>query len=116
MELVAEGIISRDSAHRAYKETLEIVLDDVEILLDNISGKVVISSDHGEMFGEGPYPLLGDLFEHYRNPKTMELCKVPWFVIDEAGKRRNIVAETYKDSIDIDGQEIEDQLEALGYK
>jgi hypothetical protein len=116
MELVAEEVIPKDSARKAYQETLEIVLDDVEGLLDSITGKVVISSDHGEMFGESPYPILGELFEHYRNPKTIELCRVPWFVPNQRTKRRRVIPETHEDTMSVDNQDIEKQLEALGYK
>jgi hypothetical protein len=77
MELVAEGIISEQMARKAYRETLKVVLDEVDDMLSSIDGKIVVTSDHGEMFGEKPYMLLGNLYEHYRNPKTTQLCKVP---------------------------------------
>jgi hypothetical protein len=77
MELVAEGIISEQMARKAYRETLKVVLDEVDDMLSSIDGNIVVTSDHGEMFGEKPYMLLGNLYEHYRNPKTTQLCKVP---------------------------------------
>ncbi|QCS42021.1 hypothetical protein [Natrinema versiforme] len=117
MELVATGEISEEAAREAYRETLEIVLEDVDTLLKNIAGKVVISSDHGEMFGERPYLLLGKLYEHYRNPKTVELCKVPWLIVERGSKRRNITVESRTEATSaIDTSELEEQLEALGYK
>ncbi|MHA2248677.1 MAG: hypothetical protein ACXADY_27275 [Candidatus Hodarchaeales archaeon] len=36
----------------AYDKTLELVLDKVEFLLPQLKGKTVISSDHGNAFGE----------------------------------------------------------------
>ena len=117
MQLVASGKIPEEKARRAYRETLEIALDEVSSLLDYVNGKAVISADHGEMFGEQPYPLLGKLYEHYRNPRTVELCKVPWFVVDSRDNRR----ETYQEenthnTTDVDRDTLSDQLEALGYK
>ena len=117
MELVAEGTISIKSAHTAYRETLEIVLTEVESLLDTISGKVVISADHGEHFGEQPYPVLGQLYEHYQNPRTVELCKVPWFVVDTDMDRREINTEESTESVTpVSEETVEEQLQALGYR
>ncbi len=120
MELVADGKIDEKRAHLAYRETLQIVLSEVTDLLEDVSGKVVISSDHGEMFGEDPYPFLGKLYEHYKNPKTIELCKVPWLVVENNHDRREInkksIDESKQSSSTISSSEIEEQLEALGYK
>lgn len=117
MELVASGEIPEEKAHRAYRETLEIVLDEVSSLLEQVDGKVVISADHGEMFGEQPYPVLGRLYEHYQNPKTKELCKVPWFTVDSQDRRRKIHSgNNTRDTDGVDDNMIDEQLEALGYK
>ncbi|MFY4816443.1 hypothetical protein ACOJIV_27775, partial [Haloarcula sp. AONF1] len=117
MELVASGDIPKEDAHRAYRETLKIVLDEVSSLLEQVDGKVVISADHGEMFGERPYPVLGELYEHYQNPRTKELCKVPWFVVNSQSPRREIFSgKNTQDNDSIDDKTLDDQLEALGYK
>ena len=117
MELVASGKISEENARCAYRETLEIVLDEVSSLLEEIDGKVVISADHGEMFGEQPYHLLGNLYEHYRNPRTKELCKVPWFIPESYGDRRTVYSNKEQQSRNsVRDDTLNDQLEALGYK
>lgn len=117
MELVAQGDIAAETARQAYRETLEIALTEVETLLQEIDGKVVVSSDHGEMFGESPYPFLGRLYEHYQNPKTTQLCKVPWFVADTTTDRRNIADESGSETqTRVDDTAIQEQLEALGYR
>ncbi|MDV7349647.1 hypothetical protein R3751_07640 [Halorubrum distributum] len=117
MELVASGEIPEEEARRAYRETLEIVLDEVSSLLVQVDGKVVISADHGEMFGEQPYPVIGKLYEHYQNPRTKELCKVPWFVVDSQGSRRKVHSGNSTQVADgVDDDVLSDQLEALGYK
>jgi hypothetical protein len=119
MQLVADGIVSKQKARKAYQETLEMALDEVNTLIHNISGKVVISSDHGEMFGERPYRFVGPLYEHYKNPKTTYLCKVPWFIVDLDNERRDICNEDKNKQNEAafdDDQKIEKQLEALGYK
>jgi len=117
MELVASGKIPEEEARRAYRETIEIVLDEVSSLLVQVDGKVVISADHGEMFGEQPYPILGKLYEHYQNPRTKELCKVPWLVVDsQAGRRKIHSGNSTHDADSVDDDMLSDQLEALGYK
>lgn len=115
MELVANGDIHKNIARRAYRESLEIVLNEVEKLLNDIDGKVVISSDHGEMFGEAPYRLMGRLYEHYNNPKTIELCKIPWFTVSNHSERREITEGDTKRA-ELETDELDNQLEALGYK
>ncbi|NUB93231.1 hypothetical protein HT576_19690 [Haloterrigena sp. SYSU A121-1] len=114
---IRTGEINEEFARKAYRETLQIALDDVRELINSIDGKVVISSDHGEMFGEKPYRLLPELYEHFNNPKAVELCKVPWLTVDANDTRRTIEAGSDPHDIDpVDHNTIEDQLEALGYK
>lgn len=50
--------VTVDEVWRAYDENLDMVFDYVDQLLTNVSGKVVISADHGNMVGErhGPVP------------------------------------------------------------
>ena len=114
MSAVADGRISPELARKAYRENLRIVLDEVSGLFNKLEGKTVITADHGEMFGENPYPLLGSLYEHFHHPCTLELCKVPWFVID-TGDRRRIDAEAPENIDRVEDMEAEKQLEALGY-
>jgi len=118
MSLVSADEISEEVAYKAYEETLQIVLEEVNVLLEEITGKVVISSDHGEMFGEKPYLLLPKLYEHFRNPRTIELCKVPWLIVETTDTRRKITSENKinGEKADLDYTNIEKQLEALGYK
>jgi len=117
MELVADGTVATERAREAYRETLEIALEEAESLVEVVSGRVVVSADHGEHFGESPYPLLGPLYEHYQNPRTVELCKVPWFVMDAGGDRRKIKSESPRDrESSVSEKAVEDQLEALGYR
>jgi len=116
MEAVANNQISIEKARRAYRETLNIVLQEVERLLKHLVGKTVISSDHGEMFGEQPYPFLGSLYEHYRHPRTVQLCRVPWHTVEEYETRKKIVPEPPAADTDVPEKVIDEQLESLGYK
>jgi hypothetical protein len=107
-ELLEEGRGSRDEVYEAYKETLRWVLDNVEELLENIDAeKVVITSDHGEAFGE---------WKAYGHPEGFPhpvVRKVPWVetsATDEHTREPDIEADSSVET------EIEQHLEDLGYR
>lgn len=103
-----------EEVRKAYRENLQLVIDEVKDLLDQIDGKTVITADHGEMLGEriGPFRYFGHFDGVYRD----ELVKVPWQTI-ESGERRTIIEEEpINEGGAIDDNEIEEQLQALGYK
>jgi len=116
MELVARGVISTTIARRAYRETLAIVLKELMSWVGEVEGKVVISADHGEHFGEKPYNILGPLYEHYGNPRTVELCKVPWFIPDSSENYREIATGEPNEEPVMISKAVNNQLEALGYR
>jgi hypothetical protein len=116
MELVSKGVISTATARQAYRETLAIVLEEVKSLAEVVDGKVVVSADHGEHFGEKPYNILPPLYEHYRNPRTVELCKVPWFTLDSSENRRGVLTGEPDEEPIINSKAVDNQLGALGYR
>lgn len=62
---------------QAYDDNLRLVLDAVDDLLPHLEGKIVITADHGELFGT--YGLI-------RHPKDVflkTLYEVPWLVIED---------------------------------
>jgi hypothetical protein len=73
-QLIMKGHISRPKAMKAYMDNLRLVLNNALRLADNIDGRVVITSDHGELFGE--YGL-------YAHPdvRVPELAWVPWIEV-----------------------------------
>ena len=101
-----------DQAWKSYLADLRYVLDDVELLLKNIDAeRVVISSDHGEAFGEyGVYGHpIGSLHPHVRT--------VPWAVTTATDERTH-TPETLRpsESEEASNQDVDETLEALGYK
>jgi len=107
-ELLEEGRASRDDVYEAYKETLRWVLDDVEDLLENIDAeKVVITSDHGEAFGE---------WKAYGHPEGFPhpvVRKVPWVETTATDKHTRGPDLDVESSAETD---IEQHLEDLGYR
>jgi hypothetical protein len=103
------GVITPDELIEVYTENLEIILEYIQKLVDEVDGKTVITSDHGEM--------LRWKIGHGREIYTEELRKVPWLVLpDDDGNRREITAETPSGSQEVVDSEIDNQLRALGYK
>lgn len=101
---------------QAYCENVDIILDEVTELIDNISGRVVVSADHGEMLGERLYPVPIRGFEHPESIYTNELIKVPWLIIeDETNGRRETESEPPVSSGNIASEAAKNRLEKLGY-
>jgi hypothetical protein len=72
---------------KIYKENLEIVLEYVEKLLETMPGTTIVTSDHGEAFGERIFPFLPfKLFGHHRRFKIPILMNIPWLVIESPDK------------------------------
>jgi hypothetical protein len=107
-ELLEEGNASKEEVYIAYKETLRWVLDDVEELLQNVNaGKAVITSDHGEAFGE---------WKAYGHPEGFPhpaVKKVPWVETTATDQRTREPQFDTERSVETD---IEQHLEDLGYR
>ena len=107
-ELLEEGSASREEVYKAYIETLRWVLDDVEELLENIDAeKVIITSDHGEAFGE---------WKAYGHPEGFPhpaVRKVPWVETTASDEHTRDPDLSTSSSIKTD---VEDHLRDLGYR
>lgn len=69
------GCCAKEEMWEAYKSNLEYVLLEVKKILRYLRGKVVITSDHGNCFGEY------GIYEHVPGLRIEELVKVPWVEI-----------------------------------
>lgn len=99
---------------RAYVENLEIVLNHVEQLMDVLSGKTVVSADHGELLGER-WPTMP--FKQYGHHGILvdELLEVPWF-ISSFDERKEVIAEPPDSDLSTTTErDLEAHLEHLGY-
>jgi hypothetical protein len=113
-QVASKGLITQSEAQNAYAETVQHVLDHVDNLLDVLTGKSVITADHGQMLGERLTPITPRVYGHPHNLHTSELCVVPWFEPPFESRR-----ETYpEDPVGYetaDKEEVTEQLQALGY-
>lgn len=113
-EKLRNGTVGQNSVWTAYRENLELALREVDILVDQLDGRIVITSDHGNMLGERAWPIPVRLYGHPLEIYTEELVKVPWFVIENRS-RRNIEAESPEPISNDMKSDISDRLRDLGY-
>lgn len=74
---IAMRTLGKKKLRQAYKANLELVLEQVAVLIKNLSGRIVVTSDHGELLGE---------HRCYSHPKGWTepiLVDVPWLVIEK---------------------------------
>ncbi|MDX1747889.1 MAG: hypothetical protein R3324_18300, partial [Halobacteriales archaeon] len=84
--------VSRDRVWEAYRSNLDRAMPHIESLLENLTGKVVVTADHGNMVGERARPIPIREWGHPPGVYTPELVTVPWLEY-EAGPRKSIHAE-----------------------
>ena len=94
-EVIEEGHIDLEFIKRAYRDNLRLVLNEVKKLVQNLEGKIVITSDHGECFGEK------FVIEHPTGIYIKELVEVPWLIVEkpkriETFEKREIKNVVYK--------------------
>ena len=97
---------------RAYEENLRIVLKEINQFVRYISGKIIITSDHGEFLGEQ------STYSHFPGSKKTILKNIPWFILEKESAED--IPQTIFDRMKDDNEAnknttIEDRLKALGY-
>lgn len=104
---------SPEALRAAYRRNLVVALPAVRTLLETVPGRTVVTSDHGNMFGERAFPVPIREWGHPPGIYTEPLVKVPWLVSD--GERKEIeAAPANKRGVDASGN-AEERLQALGY-
>lgn len=101
------GEVSRRDVWEAYRDTLELVLDDVALLRENLDAdRLVLSSDHGNALGEW------GMYGHPNGFLHSSVKRVPWVTTAATDGR------THEPSTEVhEGPEssVEDRLSDLGY-
>jgi hypothetical protein len=72
-----QGKIPIKKAWLAYKDNLRIVMSEVDNLVKKLHGRVIVSADHGNHFGE--YRLFG----HFEGIRSEQLVKIPWMILKD---------------------------------
>jgi hypothetical protein len=118
--LLDQGKLNVNQVWSAYKQNLRIVLSYVEKLIPGLKGKTVITSDHGDLFGERigllfPFKISG----HRKNFHVKQLVKVPWLIVNNEHKRIEMSTKNMKEKKNNslqDEEKIRDRLRKLGYE
>jgi arylsulfatase A-like enzyme len=100
------GEVSKERVWNAYRENLRYVLADVELLLENVDAEtVVITSDHGNAFGEW------GIYGHPNGSLHPAVKHVPWAVTNAADTGE------YDPDVERESSEasVEERLDGLGY-
>ena len=107
--------VEPDRVRRAYEHNLDLVLDALEPLLSTVQGKIIVTSDHGNMFGERARPVPVREWGHPPGIYTEQLVRVPWLVY-ESGPRRTIEDDDAESTgADVGSEAVDDRLRDLGY-
>jgi len=117
-ELIKNKFISKEEIIEIYRENLEIVLEQVELLLPHLQGKTVVTSDHGESFGGRGFPFPVKIYGHPCGTFCWDLIKVPWFEIYKGARktiRRAQRAKIEEKTSELNNEELKSKLRALGY-
>jgi hypothetical protein len=106
--------VDRSVVWDAYFENTEIAINYAEEIVSEADGNVVLSADHGNLFGEILLPIPIREYGHPRGVRSTELNRVPWFVVD-GSERRKTYSEAPVSQSHNRIEEIDSKLEALGY-
>jgi hypothetical protein len=102
----------KERVWNAYRENLELTLPAIEDILDDLQGKTVVTSDHGNVFGRlSEWKVVGHPVGRHIKP----LIKVPWLIHENGGRKNIQKGQVGSKSADIDEPEIKDRLADLGY-
>jgi hypothetical protein len=111
-ELLSAGSVSMEEMRTAYEENLELVLEEVTGLVDELNGKTIVTSDHGNLFGERVSPLPIRLYGHPPNVPAENLIQVPLvelpfesFGADLPAERRALDVVRVEAGVDVDHAE-----------
>jgi len=112
--MVGDVDLDQEYLWEAYAENLRLSLPHVQELTNRLYGKTVVTSDHGNMFGERSSPIPYREWGHPEGIWTDELVKVPWLEVENVS-RKEIVAEPPAESSSDNELNVKDRLESLGY-
>lgn len=107
--------LTRDELWSSYVRNLEYVLEHIAELLEELSGKIVITSDHGNYVGERASPIPIREYGHPRGLYDNPVVQVPWFEYTH-GERREIISESGRPTpSDGNTEVVTERLQDLGY-
>jgi hypothetical protein len=111
--LLRRGEVSAERVRSAYEANLRYAIESVETLVANLDGRVAVTADHGNLFGEW------GLYGHPMHTPVPSLLAVPWVEMTAADGRTVDPELAPPESLPVsrvyDAESDESRLEALGY-
>ena len=104
------GLYDRDRVWEDYGRNLLRGLDEVETILRNVTGTVVVTSDHGNAIGEW------GIFGHPANVPVPAVKRVPWAVATGHGRDEYVTSDDDEIATGLGEQDLNEHLRALGYR
>lgn len=104
-----------DQIWEAFVENLELAIPHVERIWESVSGKVVVSADHGNMMGERMYPIPAKMWGHPPKIDHPVLTEVPWLEMPYEERRTTTSDQPVAETRQMNESEVENRLHALGY-
>lgn len=111
--------VGKKALRKAYRENLTAALEQVAVLVENLSGRIVVTSDHGELLGERL------CYAHPCGSRNPILITVPWLVIEKKVGSEKPIAHAAEPAAGKNApgrqpsqnseKEIAEKLQALGY-
>lgn len=118
-QLAETGDVSVDDIATAFDENLEVAFEEVAPLVEELDGKTVVTSDHGNILDEPAFDRISFDHRQFGHPlhcTASELVDVPWLVCPFDGRRSVVAEEPTTERDDAEDETVSDRLEALGYK
>lgn len=112
-EAYGMGLVSFEEVWSAYAENLRLGMDVALELIEDLDGRSVLTSDHGNMLGERAWPIPVRIYGHPPGLRSAPLVDVPWAVID--GDRRAVTDEGVRSMSTAESDQLERRLRDLGY-
>lgn len=111
---LGNGEIDRQTVWELYRRNLDTVFEEAYELAEELPGRAIMTSDHGNLLGERTYPIPIRLYGHPEGVRHPGLVKVPWAVL-ESEQRPEIREGEIDKSAEEDRESVTEHLEALGY-
>lgn len=80
----------KEGLRKAYMDNLEIVIKRLIILLNYLSGRIIITADHGELLGES------GCYGHPNNSTNPYLIEIPWLILKQKKQCKKNISEKLK--------------------
>jgi len=107
--------VNTEDVWESYRENLDFALNQVERLLEEVNGRMVVTSDHGNMIGEKAAPIPIREWGHPPRLYTETLITVPWLVVDGQQRREVTVEKPEVNRNGINDSITNERLKNLGY-